>query len=426
MNDVILQKHYQFEVKSVADDGTFEGYASVTGNTDSDGEVIDSGAFARTLDHKKGIVPILWQHKREEPIGWNQFAEEDSKGLRVKGKLMLDTERGRQAHSFMKAGLALGGQPGLSVGFTVPKNGDYMKDGVRHFKEVAWKEYSVVTFPANDEARVTSAKAAKTKRVDGMDLTASCFAYVGDPDKTETWKLPIRFPGNDAKTKSHIRNALARFSQTQGIPDTERASVLAKIKRAAKAAGIDTGKAAQDFNSSLEEMQALDALWDERYAMDSAFRDAVCDNMEDDSLPAEEKKTAIATSLDQYCSALKDWYSRFVDANDDGDDDEDEPDDDMSDDEKAEFYRLKEGRTISNATGAKITSALNHLKEAQMHVTSVKASHGKAIGVLQDVLPVYYANDVNLPNPAGKGDAETLHSLLEATRGLTKSLRTQK
>ena len=75
-------------------------------------------------------------------------------------------------------------------------------------------------------------KEARTKRVGGKDLKASSFAYVGDPEKTETWKLPI----HDA---SHVRNALARFNQTQGIPSGEKPKVLARIKAAARRFGID-------------------------------------------------------------------------------------------------------------------------------------------------------------------------------------------
>lgn len=80
---------------------------------------------------------------------------------------------------------------------------------------------------------------AKTKTVAGTALPSHCFAYVGDEDKTETWKLPIEFPGDDKKTKSHIRNALARFDQTKGIPDGEKAKVKAKIEAAARSHGID-------------------------------------------------------------------------------------------------------------------------------------------------------------------------------------------
>lgn len=81
-------------------------------------------------------------------------------------------------------------------------------------------------------------KEAKTKRVAGEDLTAACFAYVGDAEDTSTWKLPIKF-STDEKTKSHIRNALARFSQTKGIPDDKKAEVKAKLIAAAKEHGIE-------------------------------------------------------------------------------------------------------------------------------------------------------------------------------------------
>jgi HK97 family phage prohead protease len=158
------QKHFKLEVKSVEDDGTFTGYASVTGNLDSDNEVIDKGAFKRTLDHTKGVVPILWQHDRTQPVGWNVEASEDGFGLAVKGRLMVDTELGRYAQSFLKTGLSVGAKPGLSIGFTVPKGTDYVKAGVRHFKEVALKEYSIATFQSNLAAAVSSAKQKKRSR----------------------------------------------------------------------------------------------------------------------------------------------------------------------------------------------------------------------------------------------------------------------
>jgi hypothetical protein len=72
----------------------------------------------------------------------------------------------------------------------------------------------------------------KTKRVGGKDLPASSFAYVGDPDKTETWKFPI----HDA---AHARNALARFNQAKGIPASAKGKVRSKIVAAAKKFGIE-------------------------------------------------------------------------------------------------------------------------------------------------------------------------------------------
>lgn len=88
------------------------------------------------------------------------------------------------------------------------------------------------------------AKEAKTKRVAGEDLGSDCFAYVGDKDDTSTWKLPIKF-STDAKTKSHVRNALARFEQTKGIPEGEKAKVKSKIEAAAKKHGIEVSDEAK-------------------------------------------------------------------------------------------------------------------------------------------------------------------------------------
>lgn len=93
--------------------------------------------------------------------------------------------------------------------------------------------------PAEIRDHVPEFREGKTKKVDGSDLPASCFAYVGDKEDTSTWKLPIHFPGDVEKTKTHIQNALARFNQTKGIPDGEKEKVWHRIVGAAKAHGIE-------------------------------------------------------------------------------------------------------------------------------------------------------------------------------------------
>lgn len=92
--------------------------------------------------------------------------------------------------------------------------------------------------------------AGKTKKVAGEDLSSSAFAYVGDADDPSTWKLPIKF-STDAKSASHVRNALARFGQTQGIPSDKKPGVLAKLKSAAKKHGIDVSEAFVDDGSEV-------------------------------------------------------------------------------------------------------------------------------------------------------------------------------
>ncbi|SRR6266581_2623512 len=94
---------------------------------------------------------------------------------------------------------------------------------------------ALVDRPANPDASIVFYKSGKTKRVDGKDLPASEFAHVGNPDDPETWKLPV----HDA---SHVRNALARFNQTQGMSSEDKKKAKAKIMARAKTHGVEVAK----------------------------------------------------------------------------------------------------------------------------------------------------------------------------------------
>ena len=185
------RKQFDFKVKEVTPEGLLTGYASVFGVLDSDSEVVDKGAFKRTLDHKKGVVPVLWQHDRTRPVGWGQSAEEDNHGLAVKFQLLLDTEAGRYAFEFARKGMELGGKVGLSIGFRVPANGSYVKDNVRHFREVELLEYSVVTFPANVEAAITGVKrGALPQKGKAMDFNTALSAQQAEQELyKERWNI---------------------------------------------------------------------------------------------------------------------------------------------------------------------------------------------------------------------------------------------
>lgn len=152
-------RSFVFEVRATGDDGTVEGYGSVFGVKDSYDDVIASGAFMKSLsEHKSaGTMPaMLWQHHPSEPIGvWSEMVE-DSKGLKIKGRLALDTVRGKEAHALLK----MGALNGLSIGF-VSKAWQYDKEtDIRTLTEVDLWEVSLVTFPANGKSRITNVKAA--------------------------------------------------------------------------------------------------------------------------------------------------------------------------------------------------------------------------------------------------------------------------
>ncbi|MBN7759988.1 HK97 family phage prohead protease [Nitratireductor aquibiodomus] len=145
----------ELDVKEVASDGTFSGYASVFGVLDSYKEIVQPGAFTKSLQrypaHK---VKLLWQHDRTEPCGvWLSF-EEDAHGLKATGRILLETTRGREVHALMKAGAV----DGLSIGFRTIRDSMDRAKGARLLHEVELREVSIVSFPANEEATVTTVK----------------------------------------------------------------------------------------------------------------------------------------------------------------------------------------------------------------------------------------------------------------------------
>lgn len=148
-------------LKSWDADGSFSGYASVFGVTDSQGEEVASGAFGLSLKAwaESGKMPkLLWQHDYRQPIGlWREIREDDH-GLFVKGQLLLDLAQGREAYSLLKNGVV----DGLSIGFiTVRARRAEGRNGgskVRILEEVNLKEVSLVTFAANPKAKVERVK----------------------------------------------------------------------------------------------------------------------------------------------------------------------------------------------------------------------------------------------------------------------------
>lgn len=153
-------KSFPFKMSGIGESGSFSGYAAVFGNVDMGGDIIESGAFRKTLNDNHGKFPILDHHDPTRQIGWNLEAREDEHGLFVRGKLNLDVQAGREKYALMKQAVEIGGRMGLSIGFrTIKEEPDKTDSIVRRLKELRLMEYSVVTFPMNQEAGVISVKA---------------------------------------------------------------------------------------------------------------------------------------------------------------------------------------------------------------------------------------------------------------------------
>jgi HK97 family phage prohead protease len=156
-------KTFNFEIKEASDEtkeGVIEGYASTFGNMDQGFDIVEKGAFKKTLKDNKGKFPILADHNPYEHIGWNEKGTEDETGLLVRGSIMLDVQKGREKMALAKKAMELKTPMGLSIGYTtITAEPDKDNPRIRRLKELKIWEYSVVTFPMNTAAMVTAAKA---------------------------------------------------------------------------------------------------------------------------------------------------------------------------------------------------------------------------------------------------------------------------
>jgi HK97 family phage prohead protease len=139
---------------TVQDGTVIQGYASLFGACDQGGDIVQKGAYERSLKTLLASgrnVKMLWQHDPAQPIGIWDEVHEDGKGLWVKGRLLETVDKGREAAALIEAGAI----DGLSIGYRTVRATKNDK-GQRLLGELELWEVSLVTFPMLPSARVAS------------------------------------------------------------------------------------------------------------------------------------------------------------------------------------------------------------------------------------------------------------------------------
>lgn len=212
-------KQFAFKADAVKDDGTFVGYGSVFGNVDSYGDVVMPGAFAKSLGSiKKGgdPLPMLWNHKSDEPIGGYTSLEEDDRGLKVSGFILInEVARAKEIFALMKARVV----KGLSIGYYEVEAEQDKKSGNRLLHELDLREISPVTFPANVLAEVEGVKGHIIKTLRDGNLPSL--------KEFEDFLREAGFSKSQAAAVAN--NGLSKLSR--GEPGGEKSDDLARILR---------------------------------------------------------------------------------------------------------------------------------------------------------------------------------------------------
>ena len=148
--------------------GIVKGYGCIFGYVDSDNDIIDKGAYRRTIKNNGKRVKYIYQHDITKPIGKMRELYEDDKGLGFVAEVPKTTF-GNEVLELMKYGVIDENSVGI-----MPVKKDFNDDGVRVIKEVKLFEISAVTLASNEEAKILEVKGESqkidyyTKRFDNL------------------------------------------------------------------------------------------------------------------------------------------------------------------------------------------------------------------------------------------------------------------
>lgn len=133
------------EIKDVDPNGTVLFYASVFNNKDFGNDIIMPGAYSKTIKENLKNIRHFKHHDSWKMPGVIQEISEDSYGLLVKSKLILNTQLGKETYEEYKAMQEAGKSMDHSVGYSAIKfDIDNDKDE-RILREVKLFEVSTLT-----------------------------------------------------------------------------------------------------------------------------------------------------------------------------------------------------------------------------------------------------------------------------------------
>jgi HK97 family phage prohead protease len=212
----------------------FAGYAN-TWDYDSDGDIVQRGAFKNTLTEflKSGF--IAWQHQWDNPIGKPVDAFEDAKGLFLKAQVS-DTAQGRDAMTLIKDGVVTK----MSIGFKVEAYSmlseeqghalmgkeawdqaiarlPWWKDGIRLITQVRLYEVSPVSVPANAGADILAAKRGSGSELSFNRHSDAVGSAVKDFLERARWKVDTRLKESRSLSDAQREEILAITTDLDGL-----------------------------------------------------------------------------------------------------------------------------------------------------------------------------------------------------------------
>jgi HK97 family phage prohead protease len=156
LKDAGQHKHLRVpcDFKGIDERGKFSGYASIFGNVDLGGDIVERGAFARAdmALNKDGKIRIADGHNLRRIVGLADVSQDDT-GLKFEGQLLMELSSARDLHVLMKANAV----EEMSIGYDSLED-EVTNAGIRKLKRLKLYEISPVVFAMNPMARIEAVK----------------------------------------------------------------------------------------------------------------------------------------------------------------------------------------------------------------------------------------------------------------------------
>lgn len=177
------------DIFSEQEEGVFEAWANVKWHVDKVRDCTTEGCFKWNPER---LPKMLLQHDYKQVCGvWLELTETEY-GLKVKGKLAMNTTIGRETYELLK----MGALDSLSIGYRVIKERYDSRTNINYLEEIELHEISIVTFPCNDESIIESVKSCELienyKNIDDLAIH----------EEQEETELINESPESEVKTES--------------------------------------------------------------------------------------------------------------------------------------------------------------------------------------------------------------------------------
>jgi HK97 family phage major capsid protein/HK97 family phage prohead protease len=249
-----MQRAYSvFNVKAIEDSGGFhviKGMAS-TPRVDRVGDIVVPTGARYALP-----IKLLLGHDSSEPVGNVVAAKKTKNGIEFEARIPKISEPGLvkdrvdQAIHELKYDLI----GAVSIGFKAEKDGiEYIDDGGLQFNDWEWLELSLVTIPANPDARITSFKSFddELRAALGAKQTAVARREKSSPGASGQMAVSIR-----SKKVATIKESIKDFESSRAAKVAE----LEGIQQKALGEGRTKDAAEKEkFDALAQEIKQIDA-----------------------------------------------------------------------------------------------------------------------------------------------------------------------